>query len=84
LSLSLPSPAALPVPALKPAAMVTADPAPLSDTPSPDRASEGARPDRIPDAAVAAPIPLLPAPGSAEVEKAAIPVRPGPGSGGLY
>ncbi|MGE0257432.1 MAG: hypothetical protein AB7H71_09760 [Alphaproteobacteria bacterium] len=33
---------------------------------------------------VSAPIPLLPSDGAAEVEKAAIPARPGPGSGGLY
>jgi hypothetical protein len=105
LSLSLPSPAALPAPALRPAALpsrpatasVAAPAAPvkpaetpvasvtaLSDTMPPNRASEGTRLDAIPDAAVAAPIPLLPSPGSAEVEKAAIPVRPGPGSGGLY
>ncbi|MGE3279636.1 MAG: hypothetical protein AB7H90_03750 [Alphaproteobacteria bacterium] len=38
----------------------------------------------FPAATVAAPIPLLPSAGMAEVERAAIPVRPGPGSGGLY
>ena len=99
-SLSLPSPAALPVPALKaavlppapaekPVSTVAAKPASLPDMPPLDmplhpQPAEAARPAGTADVAVAAPIPLLPATGAAEVEKAAVPIRPGPGSGGLY
>jgi hypothetical protein len=79
------SPAAPVEPAQKPAALVTATPAPLPDMQPPhDRAAEMPRAAGNLDTAVAAPIPLLPLAGAAEVEKAAIPIRPGPGSGGLY
>jgi hypothetical protein len=76
-------------PVEKPAASVTASPVPLPDMPAPSvsshhRAAEAAQPTGSPDATVAAPVPLLPSTGAAEVEKAAVPVRPGPGSGGLY
>jgi hypothetical protein len=75
----------------RPEAAATAKPLPPPDMPSSglasrDRAAEAARSAENPDAAVTAPIPLLP-PADAdamEVEKAAVPVRPGPGSGGLY
>jgi hypothetical protein len=110
-SLSLPSPAVLPVPALRPAALppsrlvvttptqpstaalepapkpsvaTTANPAPPTETSSHHGAVELAQPAGIADSAVAAPIPLLPSDSAAEIEKAAIQVRPGPGSGGLY
>ena len=126
-SLSLPSPAALRAPALKPAALppsrppaataiepssaepssapvepaekpaasTTAKPAPPLDMPSSrDGAAEAIRQPAMrqqamrlpesPDTAVAAPIPLLPSAGAAEAETVAAPVRPGPGSGGLY
>ena len=78
-----------PHPLEKPASTVAAKPASLPDMPSLDmplhpQPAEAARPAGTADAAVAAPIPLLPAAGAAEVEKAAVPIRPGPGSGGLY
>ena len=76
-------------PAEKAAAPATAKPAPPPDRPLPyPRAVEAAQPagnpDAAPDIAITAPIPLLPSSGAAEAEKTAAPVRPGPGSGGLY
>jgi hypothetical protein len=108
--LSLPSAAALPAPALRPAVLPLAEApgeragepaaAPVdagatarrADRTEPalpaggpaGRVADAAPPKGTADTAVAAPIPLLPSAGAPEIEKAAIPVRPGPGSGGLY
>jgi hypothetical protein len=86
---ALVTPAKLPTapvePAQQPAAPEAATPASLPDMQPPqDRAAEMPRAAGNLDAAIAAPIPLLPSASAAEVEKAAMPVRPGPGSGGLY
>lgn len=81
-------PSSAPVePAGKPSVSVTVKPAPPADMPPPPfhfRAAETSRAAQDPDADVAAPIPLLPPEGTAETEKTALPVIPGPGSGGLY
>ncbi len=85
-ALSLPSPSALPAPVLRPAALPPSRPAAAASVePSAAPVDQTAMPPAgTADTAVATPIPLLPSDGVAEIEKAAIPVRPGPGSGGLY
>ena len=88
-----PSPAPV-EPAEKPAGSTIVKPAPPPDKAAPrNRAAEmthpeaaqlPGNPDTAPDISIAAPIPLLPSSDAAEAEKIATPVRPGPGSGGLY
>lgn len=97
-ALSLPSPAALPAPALRPAALPPSRPAGEPARPQPaspegtvsaalpplEGSIEIAPPPSPPILSGAGPIPLLPSAAMPESEKAAAPVRPGPGSGGLY